>query len=326
MISPDEDEHIEADSRLAALTRASSRLIEPAASHLSEELLTSIQPLIDTNQQITGFAKFEPIELKMSSREPIFRKQYKIPLAAHTAVSEQVAKWLSRGKIKLVTSPSNLPLTVAPKVDGAGNRTGTRVCLDPRAINKLIEPDNFPIPPTREIIDSLSGHRYFTEIDLEDAFLQMKLCENDQKLLCFTWENQQYCFVGAPYGVRVMSSQFQRMISMIFHDLPHVKCYIDNIIIASKTYEEHVQHVTAAMQRINEYDLRISPKKLKLARQSLSILGYKVTADGFEADPNKVAQVLAWPFPSDCKGLQRFLASATTCARTFETSAQSVLL
>jgi len=308
LVARDEDEYREEDPSWSSKRNATESDVEPEPAYV-QELRKVIQPLVDENQTIQGFAKYPPVRLRMLQKPhtAVYRRQYKIPYAACSAVDEQITKWLSKGKIKPVSSPYNLPLTTAPKMDAAGNKTGTRVCLDPRAINQYIEPDNFPIPPTREIIDSLKGNKFFTEVDLEDAFLQMRLSDEDQEYLCFTWNKTQYSFQGAPYGVKVMSAQFQRLISRVLAGYDFAQCYIDNIIIASKTLEEHTQHVQLVLQRLNEFNLRISPKKLKLARQSLCILGYKVTDKGFETDPRKVRQVLAWPFPSTCKGLQKFM-------------------
>ena len=127
LVARDEDEYREEDPSWSSRRNLSDPDLEPE-SLFAQELRRIIQPLIDENQTFQGFAKFPPVRLRMKNPGgPVYRKQYKIPYAASNAVDEQIAKWLSRGKIKIVNSSSNLPLTTAPKVDASGNKTGTRV-------------------------------------------------------------------------------------------------------------------------------------------------------------------------------------------------------
>lgn len=290
---------------------------QPSQLHLDEvhvddrakydAFMQQLQPLIDTNQQITGFANAPEVQLHLVDREPRWIHQYPIPEAHKDAVREQIQKWLSKGKIKPNNSLWNLPLTTALKKDKDGNTTGIRVCLDPRAINKNIIPDNFTIPDIRGIYNSFTGMRYFAEIDLEDAFLQLKLHEEDQAPLSFTFDGVQYSFVGAPYGVRIMSNVFQRTMSTLLADLDFVRVYLDNITITSRTWQEHEQHVRLVLERLNKLNMRISVKKFKVGRRSLRILGREISANGIRPDPAKVERIMKWPFPTTCTALKAFL-------------------
>jgi transposase InsO family protein len=230
-----------------------------------------------------------------------------IPHAHRQAVRDQIAKWLASGKIKEKRSNFNLPLTTAIKRDADGKILKVRVCLDPRSINSRLIPDKFTIPRIDEIHQSFEGMTYFTELDCEDAFLQMRLCARDQDVLAFTFEGVQYVFVGAPYGVKIMSNTFQRNVQALFADMPFVRVYIDNVVIASRNWQEHVKHVRLVIERMNTLNIKLNAKKLKIGRRSLRILGREVSADGIRPDPVKVQKVLDWPFPADCRALQSFL-------------------
>jgi len=248
------------------------------------ELMEEIRSLLTENEAITGFAKAPEVELNLVDRTPKWLHQYPIPEANKEAVRAQIKRWLDKGKIRVSKSLWNLPLTTALKKDQDGNITGVRVCLDPRAINQRIIPDNFTIPNIREIHASFHGMKYFSEFDLEDAFLQLKLREIDQEPLSFTWEGVQYSFVGAPYGVKIMSNVFQRTVGALFADMPFVKVYIDNIVVASRSWAEHRQHVKQVLIRLNELNLKISMRKLKLARRFIRILGKEISAEGSRAE------------------------------------------
>ena len=275
-----------------------------------EEFMKELSPLLDLNQQITGFAKTPEVSLELLDRQPKWIHQYPIAESHKEAVRAQIRKWHDKGKIRTSNSLWNLPLTTADKKDKNGNITGVRVCLDPRSINQKLVPDSFAIPDIKGIYNSFRGCRYFGEIDLEDAFLQLRLKEEDQKVLSFSFEGVQYSFIGAPYGLKMLSSVFQRHMSALLRDLPFVRVYIDNITIASKTWAEHKRHVTILLERLNSLNIKISVKKFLIGRRSLRILGREISESGIKADPAKVAKVLSWPFPNDCKALQSFLGVA----------------
>jgi len=287
-------------------TAAEQYSYEPSPD-VAKKVNDAIGDLLEENSKITGFAKCPPVKLNFKTRQPVYRKQYPLPHSAQKDIDEQIQKWHAKGRIRPSKSPYNLPLTVSPKVDINGVRCGTRVCIDPRAINNLLEDDDYPMPRTREIIDKLAYNSYFSELDLEDAYMQLRLDEQDQDILSFTQKNNRWSFVGSPYGVRTMSAIFQRFIAGILQDLPFVSVYIDNITIASKTLEEHISHLRQVIERLNQYNLKLSIKKLKLAHTALTLLGYHVSRDGVRADPRKVQRVLQWPFPDNVRTLRSFL-------------------
>lgn len=286
------------------------------------QVTEAIQELLEANQKLTGFAKVNPVQLQLKSRVPIRQKQYGLPEAVRPAVDAQIEKWIKAGRIAPGNSPWNLPITTAPKNDINGARCGTRVCFDTRVINDLLVDEAFPIPHVTEVVDGLKGNTIFSEVDLEDSFLQLPLAVVDQQVMAFTWRGIQYTFLGTPYGLKTMSQVFQRIVSTIFHDMPFVHPYIDNLNIASKDLNEHITHVRMVMQRLNEYNIRISPKKLKLARRSITTLGHQVSAAGIAPDPRKIAKILNWPFPQSCSALQSFLGCVNFLRRHIRHAAE----
>ncbi len=301
-----------------------SNLIEEEIEPHRDDMLTAIHPkdvhkveafmispvfkqLLDENAAISGFIKAPPVALDLLHRNPVFHQQRLVPEAERAVVGAQIAKWKAQGKIKKTHSPWNLSLVTAPKKDEFGNISGTRVCVDPRPVNKILINDGFPIPNLGEIFQSFKGMKYFSEIDLTDAFLQLELAERDQKVMSFTWEGIQYSFVGCPFGLKLMSNLFQRTIQGIFADMPFVKVYIDNISVSSTSWVEHKTFLEAVLHRLNKYNFKIAPHKLKVGRRAIRLLGHEISREGVRPDPRKVAEVRAWPFPADVKALQSFL-------------------
>ncbi|KAJ8657630.1 hypothetical protein O0I10_006696 [Lichtheimia ornata] len=114
-------------------------------------------------------------------------------------------------------------------------------------------------------------------------------------------------FRGCPFGLKPISSTFQRTMNIIFHDLPHVLTFVDDIIIFSNTLEEHAQHVAEAIERLTSVNLILNPNKCHFAQESVYLLGFCVSAQGIGLDPRKVANVQEWPVPRTGKDVQRFL-------------------
>jgi len=281
--------------------------IHPDDKMKHETFIKEIEPILQENDKITGFAKTPPIAIKLIERTPKWIHQYNIPDEHKPAVRQQIQKWLKKGKIIARKSEWNFPLTTALKKDKDGNTTGIRVNLDARHVNQKLISDNFTIPNIAEILRSFRKAKYFTEIDLEDAFLQLKVREQDQPILAFTFDGIQYCFVGGIYGVKIMSNYFQRTMASLFTKMPFVKIYIDNITIASETWTQHTEHIKQVLEKLNELNIKISRKKLKIGHRALRILGRLVSKDGVKPDPAKVDRIKRWPFPKDYKAMQSFL-------------------
>ena len=284
--------------------KAQSETTDPEAS---TKMAEAIKDLMEENQKITGFANVPPVRLNLKTDEAIYIPQY--PISNKEEVRAQIAKWLAAGKIRVCKpgeTRNNLPITTAGKFDNRGQRVGTRVCLDPRAVNKITDQADFPIPTVRNVIDGLLGNRYFTELDLEDAFMQLQLHEDDQNTLAFTFEGTTYAFIGSPYGLHFLTAEFQKRIATGLHGCP-ARPYVDNISIGSATLEEHIVHVRQVIERLNELKFKISAKKTKLAQTAIDILGLRVSAEGVAPDPAKVEGILAWPFPDSHKALLCFL-------------------
>ena len=145
-------------------------------------------------------------------------------------------KWLLDGVISPAPAGCqwNSPLLVVHKPEGQG----IRVCLDPRPLNKvLVCGDNFPIPVIADVIDRFAGSVIFSALDLKSGYNQFTVNETDRPKLAFTWNDVQYMFIGAPFGVTHLSSVFQRVVSAAFAGLDFVVIYIDNIYIFSTSYD-----------------------------------------------------------------------------------------
>ena len=252
------------------------------------------------------------MELKINPEleSKLFRRQYTIPHTLAAMTTDVINRWFREGKICLAPPGCryNNPITAVPKKDENGQLTAVRPCLDVRALNKaLMVGDNFSIPNIRFALEALAGNSIFSEFDLQEAYLQFLLHPDSRPLTAFTWQNQQYMFVGCPFGLTLLTSHFQRIMSRIFSDLPFCYPYVDNLPFASKDWITHTHYATLIINRLNSVNLKIKPKFNNVGHSRLKCLGHIISSNGVSIDPEKLQAVRDWPLPATGAELQSFL-------------------
>ena len=245
-----------------------SRITEdPLDEPTRQCLLTSIKSHIEDNLKTSAlFCNLEESKVHLRTRDSSvsFVRQYPIPRKFQEPINEIIQGWIKTGVV--IPSPQgcqwNSPLLAVEKKDANGNLTAVRVCLDPRKINEKLLDDNYPIPEIKSILNRLEGFSVFSTIDLASSYNQFPIVDQDREKTAFTWNNCQYMFAGAPFGLKTMTSIFQRVTSRLFSDLPYVCTYIDDILICSKTLSEHASNVKAVLERLTKANLTVNPGNL----------------------------------------------------------------
>jgi hypothetical protein len=243
-------------------------LIPEPESDKKESLISDVTPDVEKKTQFKKEKHkfFRSIELNL-------RKNANIPTSSHCPVPEMevhlsvppgtilfrrprpfaqkqipifdeaIAKWKKDNVITLAPAgnPHNNSLTLAAKKDAEGKKTLWRVCLDPRPLNKHLPDDNYPLPLITDILHRLSGNAIFSTIDLTQAYHRLPIHEEDQPLTAFMHNGTQYMFKKAPFGLKPLSSLFQRGMNRILGDLPFVCNFIDDIVIFSRNRTEHAE-------------------------------------------------------------------------------------
>ena len=280
-----------------------------------QHLLQALSPLLAVNAEIKGFCSIPESTVRLdvdpADAPLLWRRQYPIAQTLREAASVIIDRWFAEGKIVLAPPgcPFNNPITVAPKKDENGKLTAARPCLDTRALNRVLKSnDRFLIPHIRDLLDSFAGNSIFSEFDLQEAYLQFPLHPDSQPLTAFTWNGQQYMFAGCPYGISLLTSFFQRIMTRIFSDLPFCTPYVDNLPFAANDWETHLQQAMLIVDRCNQVNLKIKPR-FNLGHAQLKCLGHILSesVNGITADPDKLAVVRDWPQPVTGKQLQSFL-------------------
>ena len=278
-------------------------------------MLLSLRKYVDENQKIDvqSFCNIPEsiVHLPTPPGKVAYRKQYPIADSMMHVVDDAIAKWLSEGTIVRSSTSTgfNNPLTISKKKDLQGNPTAFRVCLDPRELNKiLLDDDKYPLPLINDIFDDMQGASVFTTLDLKSAFNRFQLAVEDQHKTTFTHRNVQYHHVGAPFGIKTLTSKFSRVMDIILNDMSSFsRHFVDDVCIFSRSVSEHFSHVKRVIQALTRSGLILNPDKCHFGMKSTYLLGFCISEQGRSLDTRKLSNLHEYPPPTTGKQMQRFL-------------------
>ena len=185
-----------------------------------------------------------------------------------------------------------------------------RLVQDYRALNAMTVKNWYPLPLIKELVDRLQGAQYFTALDIRWGYNNVRMREGDEWKAAFTTNRGLFEPLVMFFGLCNSPSTFQTMMNHIFRELINegkVVVYIDDILIFTKTMEEHCQVVHWVLKLLQEHKLYLKSEKCKFHQTRVEFLGLVVSHNQVEMDPIKVAGVSKWPTPTKKKEVQSFL-------------------
>ena len=238
---------------------------------------------------------------------PIRQPLRRMPIALEDTIDTEVTKMLRQGIVRPSTSPWSSPVVMVKKRDNTW-----RFCIDYRKLNAVTHQDAYPLPRIDETLDSLSGSTYFTTLDLAAGYWQVGIEECDKEKTAFSTRRGHYEFNVMPFGLTNAPATFQRLMECVLAGLTGEQCliYLDDIIVFSSTFEEHLQRLTNVFIALRKAGLKLKPSKCFFAQKEVHYLGHVVSAAGVSPDPAKVEVVSSYPVPTNVKELRQFLGLA----------------
>ena len=204
--------------------------------------------------------------------------------AEQDELEEQVKDLLAQGFIRPSCSPYGAPVLFVPKKDGRW-----RMCIDYRALNKQTIKDRYPLPRIDLLLDRLGQARVFTKLDLAQGYHQIAMVDDSIAKTAFCTHLGQWEFVVMPFGLCNAPSSFQRLMNKVFAEEINsfVLVYLDDILIYSRSIEQHWDHLQCAMEKLRQAKLYGRLHKCEFLKDKFDYLGFKVSADGVNASPEE---------------------------------------
>jgi hypothetical protein len=229
------------------------------------------------------------IPLKEGSQPP-FGPLYSLSRNELIAVREWLDKNLRRGWIRNSSSPAGAPMLFVKKADGS-----LRLCVDYRGLNEITIKDRYPLPLIRETLAQLSKAKYFTKLDIKDAYYLLRMAEGEEWKTAFRTRYGLFESLVMPMGLTNAPATFQKFINDILRPFLDQFCtaYLDDILIYSDTLEEHKIHVRRVLEAIKGAGLTLKAEKCEFHQSSVKFLGVIISRDGVKMDPRKVKDIVA---------------------------------
>ena len=233
---------------------------------------------------------------------PTFSKPRRLAPERYRLAKEEFETLMKQGIIRPSSSNWSSALHIVAKKDG-----GIRPCGDYRSVNSRTVMDRYPIPNIQEFSSQLSDSKIFSKIDLVKAFHQIPVHPDDIPKTAITTPFGMYEYVRMPFGLKNAAQTFQRFIDEVLRGLPFCFAYIDDLLIASKDENSHLQHMKEVFTRLQNYGIQINVEKSMFGVYSVDFLGHTVSSTGITPLQAKCLAVQQFPKPSTQRQLKEYL-------------------
>ncbi|XP_074376979.1 uncharacterized protein LOC141718495 [Apium graveolens] len=287
-----------------------------------EELSRYVPSYVDTNRKkakrfqqglkpwIRGKIDYREIEFAIDlapGTEPVSKAPYRMAPVEMKELAKQLQELLEKGVIRPSVSPWGAPVLFVKKKDGS-----MRLCIDYRELNKLTIKNKYPLPRIDDLFDQLKGAKYFSKIDLRSGYHQLKIKPEDIPKTAFRTRYGHYEFLVMSFGLTNAPAAFMDLMNRIFKEYldKFVIVFIDDILIYSKTEEDHAKHLRTILEILRKKKLYAKLSKCEFWLQEVQFLGHIVSNEGIKVDPAKIEAIMNWERPRTPTEVRSFLGLA----------------
>lgn len=262
-------------------------------------------------EELAPFPKWKNIVVKLAidtNVTPVQQPVRRIPVALEEKVILKLEDGVKADIIEPVVGPSRWisPIVLAFKENG-----DIRMCIDMRRANRAILRENYPLPTFETFMTKLKGAKYFTRLDLKNAYHQIELHEDSREITTFITPRGLFRYKRLLFGVNSAPEIFQRLLEEMLSPCPNAMNYIDDVIIFAQTEEQHDIVVKEVLKIFRENNVLLNNDKCIWKTNKLTFLGHILSSEGIEADPEKVETIMGFRDPKNKEELRSFLGLVT---------------
>ena len=238
---------------------------------------------------------------------PISKSPYRMAPAELQELKVQIQELLKQGFVRPSTSPWGAPVLFVKKKDGT-----LRMCIDYRGLNQITIKNKYPLPHIEELFDQVQGAKVFCKLYLRQGYYQLRILEEDVLKTAFSTRYGHYEFLVMPFGLTNAPAAFMDLMQRVFRPYldQFVVIFIDDILVYSRSKEEHEKHLRIVFQTLREHKLYAKFSKCEFWLDRISFLGHVISEEGIMVDPAKVADIVDWKRPTTVTEVRSFLGLA----------------
>ncbi|GFT89899.1 retrovirus-related Pol polyprotein from transposon 412 [Trichonephila clavipes] len=248
--------------------------LSPEQKSSAERLFQEFEDVFSRNSSDIGHTTVTQHRIDTADHPPIKQHPRRLPFAKQEEVGTLLREMQENDIIEPSSSPWASPIVLVRKKDGS-----TRFCVDYRKLNDVTKKDSYPLPRIDDTLDTLSGHKWFSTLDLKSGYWQVEIHPEDRE--------KQHSLPAKDYG-------------------------------RGRTFEEHIQNIRKVLSKLSDANLKLNPSKCKFFQKEVNYLGHIISAEGVRTDPEKVSAVKKWKRPENLRELRSFLGLCTYYRKSFD--------
>ncbi|KAK7597707.1 hypothetical protein V9T40_009932 [Parthenolecanium corni] len=275
-----------------------------------EKVISNFNMAFAKHKYDTGPVLNHEATIKLTEHKYIYRKPYKCNIIDQQEIESQISKLIEAGLIEESSSPFASPVTLAKKKYADGSIKKDRLCIDYSALNKIVVPDSQPFPLIEDLIVKARDCQWFSVLDINSAFWSVPLREKDRYKTAFVTQTGHYNWKRLPFGLKTSSGIFQRILrNCLKKNGLDDFCvnYIDDILVFSKTFDEHLEHLGQLLDAVYQEGFKLSLSKCNFAKNKVKYLGHIIENNATRPIFDNVKPLRDFPTPKNQKNVRQFL-------------------
>lgn len=281
--------------------------LDSSQSNIVYDMLLTTQDAMSSGDDDIGRARVMPHSIELTNDTPIWQRPRRFSEPVNKEIDRQCKELLSLDIIEYSDSDWSAAVVPVRKKDGS-----LRMCVDYRMLNKVTKQESFPMPNISESIYKAHNVQFFTKLDLVRGYYQVPIHENSRKFTAFSTPHSHYHFKRLSFGLRNSGIAFQKCMQQILSEFcfHNVLVYIDDILIMTETFNEHVTLVEKVLTTLLNNGIKIKVDKCQFFRKEVEFLGHLVSNNGIKKSTEFIRKISEYPKPKNVTQLRQFLGLA----------------